>query len=73
MVSAQPSLDADPKGETDDARAGFAVFGHVVSGMDVVRQVFMVPTDPELGEGAMKGQMLAQPVTITHARRVKAP
>jgi hypothetical protein len=39
----------------------------------VVRQVFMVPTDPELGEGAMKGQMLAQPVTITHARRVKAP
>ena len=73
MVSAQPSLDADPKGETDDARAGFAVFGHVVSGMDVVRQVFMVATDPELGEGAMKGQMLAQPVTITHARRVKAP
>ena len=73
MVSAQPSLDADPKGETDDARAGFAVFGHVVSGMDVVRQIFTAPTDPERGAGAMKGQMLAQPVTITHARRVKAP
>ena len=73
MVSEQPSLDADPKGETDDARAGFAVFGHVVSGMDVVRQIFAAPTDPDKGEGWMKGQMLAQPVTIVHARRVKAP
>jgi peptidyl-prolyl cis-trans isomerase A (cyclophilin A) len=70
MVSDQPSLDADPKGETDDARAGFAAFGHVVSGMDVVRQIFAAPTDPDKGEGWMKGQMLAQPVTIVHARRV---
>ena len=73
MVSDQPSLDADPKGETDDARAGFAVFGHVVSGMDVVRQIFAAPTDPDKGEGFMKGQMLAQPVTILHAHRAKAP
>ena len=73
MVSDQPSLDADPKGETDDARAGFAVFGHVVSGMDVVRQIFAAPTDPDKGEGFMKGQMLAQPVTILHAHRAKVP
>ena len=73
MISDQPSLDADPKGETDDARAGFAVFGHVVSGMDVVRQIFAAPTDPDKGEGFMKGQMLAQPVTILHAHRAKAP
>jgi peptidyl-prolyl cis-trans isomerase A (cyclophilin A) len=70
MVSAQPSLDADPKGETDDARAGFAAFGHVVSGMDVVRKIFAAPTDPDKGEGWMKGQMLAEPVTIVHARRL---
>ena len=69
MVSAQPALDADPKGEIDDARAGFAVFGHVVSGMDVVRRIFAAPTDPQKGEGWMKGQMLAQPVTIIRARR----
>jgi peptidyl-prolyl cis-trans isomerase A (cyclophilin A) len=69
MVSDQPALDADPKGDTDDARAGFAVFGHVVSGLDVVRKIFAAPTDPEKGEGWMKGQMLAQPVTIVHARR----
>lgn len=69
MVSDQPALDADPKGDTDDARAGFAVFGHVVSGMDVVRKIFAEPTDPEKGDGWMKGQILAQPVTIIHARR----
>ncbi len=69
MVSDQLALDAVPKGETDDARAGFAVFGHVVSGMDVVRRIFAAPTDPEKGEGWMKGQMLAQPVAIVHARR----
>jgi peptidyl-prolyl cis-trans isomerase A (cyclophilin A) len=72
MVSNQPSLDADPKGKTEDARAGFAVFGHVVSGMDVVRRIFAEQTDPEKGEGWMKGQMLAQPVTILRARRVEA-
>jgi peptidyl-prolyl cis-trans isomerase A (cyclophilin A) len=71
MVSDQTALDADPKGESDDARAGFAVFGHVVSGMDVVRKIFDQPTDPEKGEGWMKGQMLAQPVKIVHAHRVK--
>ena len=70
MVSDQPALDADPNGATDDARAGFAVFGHVVSGMDVVRQIFEQPTDPDKGEGWLKGQMLVQPVTITRAHRV---
>jgi peptidyl-prolyl cis-trans isomerase A (cyclophilin A) len=72
MVSDQSALDADPKGDTDDARAGFAAFGHVVAGMDVVRRIFDQPTDPDKGEGFMKGQMLAQPVKIVHARRVKA-
>jgi peptidyl-prolyl cis-trans isomerase A (cyclophilin A) len=71
MVSDQLALDADPKGDTEDAQAGFAVFGHVVSGMDVVRQIFAAPTGPDKGEGWMKGQMLAQPVTIVHARRLQ--
>jgi peptidyl-prolyl cis-trans isomerase A (cyclophilin A) len=70
MVSDQTALDADPNGESNDAKAGFAVFGHVVSGMDVVRRIFDQPADPDKGEGWMKGQMLAQPVTIVHARRV---
>jgi peptidyl-prolyl cis-trans isomerase A (cyclophilin A) len=73
MLSDQPGLDADPNGETDDARAGFAAFGRVVQGMDVVRAIFEAPTDPEKGEGFMKGQMLAEPVKIVDARRVSRP
>jgi peptidyl-prolyl cis-trans isomerase A (cyclophilin A) len=72
MLSDQRGLDADPNGETDDIRAGFAAFGRVVQGMDVVRAIFDAPTDPEKGEGFMKGQMLAEPVKIIEARRAAA-
>jgi peptidyl-prolyl cis-trans isomerase A (cyclophilin A) len=41
--------------------------------MDVVRAIFDAPVDPEKGEGAMKGQMLAEPVKIIRVRRVDAP
>jgi peptidyl-prolyl cis-trans isomerase A (cyclophilin A) len=37
--------------------------------MDVVTQILAAPTDPEKGEGVMKGQYLAAPVVITSARR----
>lgn len=69
MLSDQRGLDADPNGETDDIRAGFAAFGRVIEGMDVVHAIFDAPTDLEKGEGFMKGQMLAEPVKITEARR----
>src|SRR4051794_16394696 len=54
-------LDADPK---DPKNPGFAAFGHVVSGMDVVQKIIALPTDPNRGEGAMKGEMLVRPVRI---------
>ena len=69
MLSPQPFLDADPASEDSDRRAGFAAFGHVVEGMDVVRAIFDAPVDPDKGEGSMKGQMLAQPVRIISVRR----
>ena len=69
MLSPQPFLDADPSSEDADRRAGFAAFGQVVEGMEVVRAIFDAPVDPEKGEGAMKGQMLARPVTIVSVRR----
>ncbi len=61
------SMDADPKQPGDNQ--GFAVFGRVVEGMDVVRRILAAPTSPTEGEGAMKGQMLAPPIRILSARR----
>lgn len=51
--------------------ASFAPFGHVVEGMDVVEAIFKAPVDPDKGEGAMKGQMIADPIEIVSATRVE--
>lgn len=50
---------------------GFAVFGRVVEGMDVVKAILAAPTDPTKGDASMKGQMIAQPVVIRTARRLQ--
>ena len=69
LVSAQPGLDADPASNDPELREGYAAFGHVTQGMDVVRKIFDAPTDPDKGAGSMKGQMLAKPVRILSVRR----
>ena len=71
LLRALPSMDARPDCADEEARAGYAAFGHVVSGMDVVTAIHAAPVDPAKGEGWMKGQMLAAPVNIVDARRVK--
>lgn len=71
MLSDQPALDADPRAAGDNQ--GYAAFGHVVGGEDVVRRIFDAPLSPTAGEGALKGQILAQPVKILTARREAAP
>ena len=50
---------------------GFAPFGRVVEGMEVVKAIFASPRSPTKGEGAMKGQMLDPVVKIVKAARVK--
>jgi peptidyl-prolyl cis-trans isomerase A (cyclophilin A) len=69
-VGAIPSLDARPENPGDNL--GFAVFGRVAEGMDVVQRILTAPVSGA-GEGAMKGQMLAEPVRIISARRVENP
>ena len=69
MIEDQTGFDADPKASDPAWRDGFAVFAHVTSGMEVVAALHAAARDPEAGEGVMKGQMLAQPVTILTARR----
>lgn len=61
-------LDADAK--NPKANPGFAAFGQVVEGLDVVKKIIVMPVDPNRGEGAMKGEMLVKPVRITRVTRV---
>jgi peptidyl-prolyl cis-trans isomerase A (cyclophilin A) len=61
--SGMGSLNAGP------ADPGFAVFGRVVEGMEVVRAILAAPRSPTAGEGVMVGQMLEPKITITDARR----
>jgi peptidyl-prolyl cis-trans isomerase A (cyclophilin A) len=62
----QTYLDADPN---DPKQAGFAAFGHVIEGLDIVKQILVMPTDPNKGAGSMRGEMLKTPVPIVTARR----
>lgn len=68
LLSDQPGFDAGGPG--GDA-TGFAVFGQVTEGMDVVRKIYERPKSPTKGQGVMKGQMLEAPVKIIKATRVK--
>jgi len=68
IVGDMSGLDAKPDQPGDNQ--GFAVFGHVVEGMDIVHKILTSPTDPNAGEGVMKGQMLQPKIPILHARRV---
>jgi peptidyl-prolyl cis-trans isomerase A (cyclophilin A) len=68
LTSDMPGFDAGgPGGDAD----GFAAFGHVVEGMDVVKKIWGSPVSATKGDGPMKGQMLDPPVKIIKAARVK--
>ena len=60
-----PSLDATA------TAPGFAPFGRVVEGMDVVKAILAAPRSPTKGEGVMKGQMLEPLVKMVKVARVK--
>ena len=67
IIGSLPSLDANPAAQGDNQ--GFAVFGRVVEGMDVVKKILAAPVSTTEGVGAMKGQMIEKPVSIRTARR----
>jgi peptidyl-prolyl cis-trans isomerase A (cyclophilin A) len=68
-VGAMPSMDAHPDQAGDNQ--GFAAFGHVVEGMEIIRAMLDAPTSPTEGVGVMKGQMLSPPIRIIAAHRVQ--
>ena len=73
LLSDMPGLDADPASSNPELQAGFAAFGHVAEGMDVVRKIYDVPLSATDGQGVMKGQMIAKPVRVLTVRRVAMP
>ena len=63
-------FDAGSGQDGDDL--GYAAFGRVVEGMDVVKRLLLAPVSPTAGAKAgMKGQMLVAPVKVVRAVRVK--
>jgi len=72
-VGDAPYMDADPAAPGDNL--GFAAFGRVVEGMDVVHKIIRLPTPGKATNPVMQGQMLDPPVPIIRARRapVEAP
>jgi peptidyl-prolyl cis-trans isomerase A (cyclophilin A) len=62
-----PSFDADPTKPGDNK--GFAVFGRVVEGMDVVHAIMAMPKGGHARNPAMAGQILTNPVTIISVKR----
>ncbi|MFZ5668963.1 MAG: peptidylprolyl isomerase [Pseudomonadota bacterium] len=64
-----PWFDVNPIKPGDNQ--GYAAFGQVVGGMEVVRAIHALPTHPTEGEAyGMKGQILEPPVAIASARRL---
>jgi peptidyl-prolyl cis-trans isomerase A (cyclophilin A) len=57
-------------GKADGSDLGYAAFGHVTEGMEILKQILLAPRSENVGDGSMKGQMLAAPVKILSIRRL---
>ena len=66
-IGDQPALDFG--GTRNDDGQGFAVFGQVVSGMEVVRAIHESPADAPTDDAYVQGQILEKPVVISEIRR----
>ena len=61
-IGAQPSLDFGGKRNPDGQ--GFAAFGRVVAGMEIVKQIHQIRQAQKVDDNYVKGQILAEPVAI---------
>lgn len=68
ILGDQPSLDFG--GTRNPDGQGFAAFGKVVNGMDVVRTIQNLPADGASDSEYTDGQILTDPVTIISIRRI---
>ena len=70
-IGDQSRLDA----ADNDANGGFAVFAHVVKGMDVVEKIHNLPADgdPPGGDERFRGQFLTENVKIENVSVIRDP
>lgn len=67
VIGDQPGLDYGEVRNPDEL--GFAAFGMVVSGMDVVRKIQGLPADGPTESDYTRGQILTEPLAISSMRR----
>jgi len=67
-IGDQPALDAGGGRGSDGL--GFAAFGRVIKGMDVVRAIQAQPTTGKAPDAYVEGQMIDPPVRIEAIRRL---
>jgi peptidyl-prolyl cis-trans isomerase A (cyclophilin A) len=70
-IGDQPALDFGATRNPDGQ--GFAVFGRVIDGMDVVNAIHTQPADTPTESAYMAGQILEEPVQIVSVRRSVSP
>jgi peptidyl-prolyl cis-trans isomerase A (cyclophilin A) len=68
VIGAQPALDFG--GARNPDKQGFAAFGRVVRGMDVVRRIHRMRSDAPTDDRYVSGQLLNEPVAIKKATRI---
>lgn len=68
-IGDQPGLDYGQPRNADEQ--GFAAFGKVVMGMDVVHKINVLPADAPSESEYTKGQILEAPVLISSVRRAE--
>ena len=66
-IGDQPGLDYGQPRNADGQ--GFAAFGKVVRGMDIVRRIKQLGEDSSGGDGYTAGQILSEPLEILSVRR----
>jgi peptidyl-prolyl cis-trans isomerase A (cyclophilin A) len=67
-IGSQPGLDYG--GERNNDGQGFAAFGKVIEGMDIVRDINGMPSNKEADNEYVKGQMINNPIIIKKAVRL---
>ena len=66
-IADNPALDTGNTMRQPDGQ-GYATFGRVVRGMEILEEIQGLPTITDAGSEVLRGQMLEQAVPIRHAR-----